>query len=441
MKQYQKLLKTIKEKGVLKSAAREGMPGTMSLFGYQMRFNLQEGFPLITTKKISFKNIVVELLWFLKGDTNIKYLVDNGCNIWNEDAYQFYTKKVNEICKMFDGEPPSNIIHEDIKKSQLRLFTFQEFVEILKNTSHEKLMHEAGYTLGDCGQQYGKLWRNWEGKVKIMGNHYDNPKNCIKRAIELLQEEGYEDNSQTLVELFDCLDSLDTEVQLVESTQIVDQFKELLFGLKNNTMSRRHIITAWNPATLDDMALNACHAFVQFNCRKLSFEQRIEWAKKNINPDLFENLYITELAESDSCPKYYLDCQMYQRSADVVLGVPYNIASYALLTEIISKVCNMIPGEFIHTFGDVHIYENHLEAVEEQLQREPRELPKLNINTEFWQTESGECGIGNLSINGFLEGLKSNDFLRCLLEEDIQLSNYNSHPKLKNETKLFTGLK
>lgn len=385
MKQYHQLLQDIKEKGTLKSAAREGMPGTISLFGYQMRFNLQEGFPLVTTKKISFKNIVVELLWFLKGDTNIKYLVDNGCNIWNEDAYNYY-RKINK------DKLPIELLGDTINnEGNLDLLTFQEFIIIIKVRNFDNLPSYNKYTLGDCGQQYGKLWRSWEPS-------FDN-------------------------------------------VWGIDQLKELLDGLKNNPMGRRHIITAWNPATLNDMALNACHAFVQFNCRKLSFEQRIEWAKKNINPDLFENLYITELAESESCPKYYLDCQMYQRSADVVLGVPYNIASYALLTEIIAEVCNMIPGEFIHTFGDVHIYENHLDAVEEQLQREPRELPKLNINTEFWQTESGECGIGNLSVNGFLEGLKSNDFLKCLLEEDIQLSNYNPHPKLENETKLFTGLK
>jgi len=408
MKQYLDLLREIKERGLYKEPARENMPGTYSLFGYQMRFNLQEGFPLLTTKKVSFKNIVVELLWFLRGDTNIKYLVDNGCNIWNEDAYNYY-RKINK------GKLPIELLGDTINnEGNLDLLTFQEFITIIKVRNFDNLPSYNKYTLGDCGMQYGKLWRDWQVDKEVFSH-----------SIQDSGEEG--------------LGSIITK-DIYKKQDNIDQFKELLVGLKNNPMGRRHIITAWNPATLNDMALNACHAFVQFNCRKLSFEQRIEWAKKNINPDLFENLYITELAESESCPKYYLDCQMYQRSADSVLGVPYNIASYALLTEIISKVCNMIPGEFIHTFGDVHIYENHLGAVKEQLEREPRKLPKLNINTEFWQTESGECGIGNLSINGFLEGLKSDDFLRCLIEEDIQLSNYNPHPKLTNKTNLSTGI-
>lgn len=432
MKQYLELLKIIKEKGSYKEPARENMPGTYSLFGYQFRHNLQEGFPLLTTKKVSFNNIVVELLWFMKGDTNIKFLIDKGCNIWNEDAYNYYLKK----CK---GKLPIELLGDVVNKDgNLDLLTFDEFVTILKVREFDKLPRYNNYILGDCGMQYGKLWRDWEGKSYEMENHYDNPKSCIQRAIDLLKEEGYQNKSQTLVELTDSLDSLNSEVKLIENVKSIDQFKELLYGLKNNPMSRRHIITAWNPATLDDMALNACHAFVQFNCRKLTFEQRIDWAKKNINPDLFENLYITELAKSEQCPKYYLDCQLYQRSADVFLGVPYNIASYALLTEILCKVLNMMPGDYVHTFGDVHIYENHLDSVEEQLKRESTKLPTLNINTEFWQTETGECGIGNLSINGFLKGLESDDFLRCLLE-DVQLESYNPQPTIK--AKLSTGLK
>lgn len=415
MKQYHQLLQDIKEKGVLKSAAREGMPGTLSLFGYQMRFNLQEGFPLVTTKKISFKNIVVELLWFLKGDTNIKYLVDNGCNIWNEDAYNYYLK----VCK---GKLPIELLGDTLdENSNLTLLTFEEFVTILKVRSYNKLPKYNNYTLGDCGKQYGWLWRSWDKEPISLEDR-------IKYVMEGKTPLPVELENLAITEA-----AYDPE-QTPQYTKSFDQLKELLSGLKNNPMGRRHIITAWNPATLDDMALNACHAFVQFNCRPLNEQQRNDIASKDI-------YYTTSELDELNIPKYYLDCQMYQRSADVVLGVPYNIASYALLTEIIAEICNMIPGDFIHTFGDVHIYENHLDAVDEQLQRECRELPKLNINTEFWQTESGECGIGNLSANGFLEGLKSDNFLRCLLEEDIQLSNYNPHPKLKNETKLFTGLK
>lgn len=294
------------------------------------------------------------------------------------------------------------------------MLEYKDFILAIKEGKFNQLkrFEKENYTLGDCGKQYGWLWRNWKSQP-IFGDGKNNE----------IVEQGN---------------------RYISGQVQIDQLKELIKGLKNNPMSRRHIITAWNPATLDDMALNACHAFVQFNCRPIPWEEKLEMAKRHLNVDM-ENLAITEAAAGNSnfgpIPQYYLDCQLYQRSADVVLGVPYNIASYALLTEIIAKICNMIPGEFIHTFGDVHIYENHLDAVEEQLKRECRELPKLNINTEFWQTESGECGVGNLLIDGFLEGLESNDFLKCLLEDDIQLLNYNPHPKLENETKLFTGLK
>jgi thymidylate synthase len=378
MKQYIELLQAIKSKGTKKGEARENMPNTLSLFGYQNRYDLSEGFPLVTTKKVNFKHIVTELLWFLKGDTNVKFLIDNGCNIWNQDAYNYYLKK----CKRKLHPPMS----------------FSEFSDCVIRNNIEQNTLWNDYILGDAGKQYGWLWRNWEKSV-----------------------------AKTLY----------------PELQPIDQFKDLLKGLKTNPMGRRHIITAWNPATLDDMALNACHSFVQFNCRPIPWEEKLEMAKRHPNVDM-ENLAITEAAAGNPnfgpIPQYYLDCQLYQRSADAVLGVPYNIASYALLTEILSKICNMIPGEFIHTFGDVHIYSNHMEAVEEQLQREPRPLPTLNINTEFWPTENGSCGEGLLSIDGFLEGLNNPYFIKCLIEEDIQLINYNPHPKLKAETKLSTGL-
>jgi len=393
MKKYLDLLETILENGILKEEARTGMPNTISIFGEQLRFDLSEGFPLLTTKPMFFRGIVVELLWFMKGDTNIKFLVDNRCNIWNEDAYNYYLKKCKESYFIMD---------QSIEEGPDGFYPlcFDMFIEEIKNTEGVvTCLKDKNYTFGDCGEQYGKLWRKWS-----KGNQYE------------------------------------FEGEFTPSEE-VDQLKELLEGLEKNPMSRRHIITAWNPATLDDMALNACHVLVQFNCRPLTWEQKLEWAKRNINPDYFENLYITELASSDRCPKYYLDCQLYQRSADVVLGVPFNIASYALLTMIISKVVNMVPGDFIHTFGDVHIYESHIEAVKEQIQRKPMELSKLNINTEFWATESGSCGEGKLSVKRFLDDLKDSNFIKCLIEQDIQLESYVSHPKLENPTELFTGLK
>lgn len=363
MKQYLELLEKIQRKGTYKPAARTNMPGTLSLFGEQMRFNLQEGFPMVTTKKVSFKNIVVELLWFLKGDTNIKYLVDNGCNIWNEDAYNYYKK----VSKEYDGVLPS----------------LEEFIQEVKTGTRESNL--PNYTYGDCGKQYGWLWRNWENPFIEYGNYVAN--------------------------------------------NAIDQLKDLIEGLKANPMSRRHVITAWNPTTLDDMALNACHAFVQFNCRPKTY-----YNTDKIFEELGLDLRGSEVEQAvinNNLPKYYIDCQLYQRSADVVLGVPYNIASYALLTEIIAKICNMIPGEFVHTFGDVHIYENHLEGVKEQLEREPKFLPTLKISEEWLDFDT-------------INLLKSSEHLTALfhstLLSDFSLENYNPHPKLKAETKLSTGL-
>ena len=271
MKQYLDLVKHVLEKGELK-ADRTGT-GTKSVFGYQMRFDLSEGFPMVTTKKLHLKSIIHELLWFLKGDTNIKYLKDNGVNIWNAWA-------------------DSN---------------------------------------GDLGPVYGFQWRNWNN-------------------------DG------------------------------IDQISNLINDLKNNPSSRRHLISAWNPSVLPDTsksfetnvasgkaALPPCHAFFQFHV---------------INGKL--------------------SCQLYQRSANIFLGVPFNIASYSLLTLMIAQVCNLEAGDFIHTFGDAHIYSNHFEQMKLQLAREPRNLPTIKINSE----------VNNIFDFKF---------------EDFTLENYDPHPHIKGK--------
>lgn len=259
MQQYLDLLQHILNNGVQKND-RTGT-GTISSFGYQMRFNLKDGFPLVTTKKLHVKSIIHELLWFLRGETNIAYLKENGVRIWDEWA---------------DGN-------------------------------------------GELGPVYGKQWRSWEGA-----------------------------NGKT-----------------------VDQVSELIGQIKNNPDSRRLIISAWNVADLPEMALMPCHTLFQF--------------------------YVAEGK---------LSCQLYQRSADVFLGVPFNIASYSLLTMMIAQVCNLEPGEFIHTFGDVHIYNNHLEQVHLQLSRKPLPLPTMKLNAE----------VKNIF-----------DFKY----EDFSLENYQFHPPIK----------
>jgi thymidylate synthase len=242
MQQYHQLLQHILDNGVLKND-RTGT-GTLSCFGYQMRFNLNDGFPLVTTKKLHIKSIIHELLWFLNGDTNIKYLNENGVKIWDEWA--------NEN--------------------------------------------------GDLGPVYGKQWRSWENR-----------------------------NGET-----------------------IDQIAEAIHQLKTNPDSRRIIVNAWNVGELKQMALTPCHALFQF--------------------------YTTPSTQQGG--KLKLSCQLYQRSADVFLGVPFNIASYALLTIMVAQVCDMEVGEFIHSFGDVHLYTNHIEQAKLQLTRIPYGLPTLKINTQ-----------------------------------------------------------
>jgi len=259
MQQYLNLLQHILDNGVEKSD-RTGT-GTISTFGYQMRFNLQEGFPLVTTKKVHLKSIIHELLWFLKGETNIAYLKENNVSIWNEWADEN----------------------------------------------------------GELGPVYGKQWRSWEGP----------------------------------------------------NGQVIDQITDVIKQIKKNPDSRRLIVNAWNVADLPNMALMPCHTMFQF--------------------------YVANNK---------LSCQLYQRSADVFLGVPFNIASYALLTMMIAQVCELELGEFIHTFGDVHIYTNHLEQVHTQLSRQPYPLPSMKLNPE----------VKNIF-----------DFKY----EDFTLENYQSHPAIK----------
>lgn len=333
MKQYLDLITAIEENGTFKPAARANMPGTQSLFGHQFRVDLQRGFPLLTTKKINFNNIAIELQWFLRGDTNIKYLVDRGFNMWNQDAFNYYCAKMKGSSK------------EDMALS------FESFIKFIKTDSKdltdEDKQHlpdcmpsDDSYVLGDCGFQYGKVWRDWES------NEYQ------------LDEQG---------------DPM--------SYKHVDQLQRVVDSLRKAPQGRRHLVTAIDPAHDEDLALYWCHSLFQFNARPLSYEERIQQlydlgATWEIGKD--EEYYARQFSKWN-VPTYFLDCQLYQRSADTFLGVPYNIASYAALTHLIAAMVGMIPGHYIHTFGDVHIYENHQKAIETQKPRAPFQLPKLEI--------------------------------------------------------------
>jgi thymidylate synthase len=359
-KQYQSLLQDILDNGVSKKD-RTGT-GTISVFGRQIRHKMSEGFPLLTTKKMPFRLIATELLWFLRGDTNIKYLVDNDCHIWDGDAYNNYSSNVQP------WEP-----HLDKNQFVERIKTIDEFAK----------------TWGDLGPVYGAGWRNWDG---------------------------------------------------------IDQIQELINTLKTNPDSRRMLVSAWNVGELDQMVLPPCHYGFQVYTRELSASERItykntkqinlldsnelfDFIKSNVSIDLDNEVH--KECDKFNIPTRAISLMWNQRSVDTFLGLPFNIASYGLLLEIIAKTVNMVPDELIGNLGDTHLYLNHIEQAKEQIGREPFELPTLNINTEFWPTESGECGIGLLDAIKIFNSFTNDNFCKCLLEEDIQLSNYRSHEKIK----------
>jgi len=336
-KQYTDLLQDILDNGVPKSD-RTGT-GTLSVFGRQIRHKMSDGFPLLTTKKMPFKTITTELLWFLRGDTNIKFLVDNGCNIWTGDAYKNYINN-----PAYKAESVADLMSSQAGQL-VKCSTQEEFVEKIKTDD------EFAKKWGDLGPIYGKQWRNWGGYFS----------------------KGHAKKDGTLGVEFPG----------------IDQIANLINGLKTTPDSRRLMVSSWNVGELDQMVLPPCH----FSWQCYSHEKD---------------------------GKRYLSLAWNQRSCDVGLGIPFNIASYGLLLEIIAKEVNMVPYELIGNLGDCHIYNNHIEGIKEQLMREPFELSTLNINTEFWQTESGECGVGCLKTN--LMGFEIDDFT---------LENYQSHPSIK----------
>ena len=308
MEQYLQLCKHILDQGTWKED-RTGT-GTKSVFGYQMRFDLQKGFPLLTTKRTHFKLIRSELLWFLKGDTNVKTLIADQNYIWNEWAFEKWVKS-----EAYTGPDMTNFGIRAAKDE-----AFNRIYQAEMKQFNERILQDDEFAAqyGDLGPVYGKQWRSWPD-----------------------QQGG-----------------------------TIDQIEQVIHMIKTNPDSRRLIVSAWNPAEVEHMALPPCHTLFQF--------------------------YVADGK---------LSCQLYQRSADVFLGVPFNIASYALLTHLIAKECGLQVGEFVHTLGDAHIYSNHFEQVNEQLGREPRTLPTL------WMNE--EKSIFDMTI------------------DDIKAEGYTPHPPIK----------
>ena len=351
MKEYQEVLQDILDNGREKESGRENMPNTIGLSHATILMkNVSENFPLLTTKRMFWKGIVCELLWFLRGETNIKYLVDNNVNIWNGDAYRWYLKY--------------NKNHTD----DVTPMTMEEFVETIKTTLCDvPWFSESEYRLGDLGKVYGHQWRNQNG---------------------------------------------------------VDQVQDVFDDLKKNPYGRYKIIDGWNKRDFPEMALPPCHLLYQFIVRPMTIEERVALFanKEGQTYEEFKGNWNTEEEwvrdmDFNGLPKYYLDLNMYQRSCDTFLGVPFNIASMSLLLILVAEANNMIAGDSFWIGGDTHLYVSHLDAVREQLSRTPTKLPKVVIARRV-ETLGDVC---NLTTN------------------DIILKDYESQDSIKAE--LFTGLK
>jgi thymidylate synthase len=339
-KQYQSLLQDILDNGV-KKQDRTGT-GTISVFGRQIRHKMSEGFPLLTTKKMPFKTIVTELIWFLRGDTNIKYLVDNGCNIWNGDAYQAYIKRYNK------GEYVGKTkLLENSKKNRTLTepFTKEEFIEKIKTDD------EFAYKWGDLGPVYGAQWRSW---------HW--------RSEPFLPEEKY------------MIYTTEDKPVTWSREKYIDQIANLINDLKTNPDSRRLMVNAWNVGELDSMVLPPCHYGFQVYTKELDETERVILMDKKLG--VTENLpqyYTEDDMIKHNIPTRAISLMWNQRSVDTFLGLPFNIASYGLLLEIIAKEVNMVPDELIGNLGDTHLYLNHIEQAKEQIGRKytPDERSKM----------------------------------------------------------------
>jgi len=349
-KQYQALLQDILDNGVEKQD-RTGT-GTRSLFGAQIRHNMQEGFPLLTTKKMPFKTITTELLWFLRGDTNIKYLVDNNCHIWDGDAYKRYS-----AFSSLSG--------------QIKSLSQVEFIEAIKTDD------EFAEEWGELGPIYGKQWRNWTTEV-------------------------FEKDEESK--------------KVLHATKEIDQIQNLINDLKTNPDSRRLMVNAWNVGEIDQMTLPPCHYGFQVWTRELSIDERRKLIMKGIEVESSAKWTESQLEDCKlqldefNIQTRAISLMWNQRSVDTFLGLPFNIASYGLLLEMIAKEVNMIPDELIGNLGDVHLYSNHIEQAKEQIYREPMKLPNILFKDH---------------LNDF------DSIIDILRPKDFILDGYQSHPSIK----------
>lgn len=345
-KQYLELLQYIIDNGVEKKD-RTGT-GTISIFDYSMRFNMSEGFPLLTSKKMFTKAVIVELMWFLRGDTNIKYLVDNGCNIWNGDAYKNYEKynKFNSNPEWLKRVPLENGYYG------AELYNIEEFVEKIKTDD------EFASKWGELGPVYGKQWRGWNGVDRDSFFNSDNLDDSNKDARHGM---FYKESN-------------------------IDQIQNLINNLRENPDSRRLIVNAWNVSEIDEMILPPCHYGFQCYTTELSYKERYKiWFSNNYETGFeYNDEVVIDFKNEywEPTPTRKLDLKFTMRSCDVPLGIPFNIASYGFLLHLLAREVNMIPGDLIFSGGDCHIYLNQLDGVHEQIKRETFELPRLVLKNK-----------------------------------------------------------
>ena len=401
-KKYQDLLQDILDTGVTKMD-RTGT-GTLSVFGRQIRHKMSEGFPLLTTKKMYFKGIVTELLWFLRGDTNIKYLVDNDCHIWDGDAYKNWCRQFEVDPNNFDAEEVAKghndqcwgypiLDHvkptsKEYKRGQINAYLEGKAEKPFFYLSQEEFINkiktddEFAKKWGDLGPVYGKQWRSW---AKFSEKVYT-------REIREVPEGGRFPETRN--------------VNWVGGSEVVyiDQIANSIHLLKTDPDSRRNRVNSWNVGELDQMILPPCHTDFQFFTRELRTPERMDWLNKMNNSDQrYRNVTMDEL----NVPTRSISLMFNMRSNDVPLGLPFNLASYGLLLQIIAKEVNMVPDELIASLGDVHIYVNQIDGVKEQLTREPYKLPTLVMVTN--------------------PELKFDEYVY----DNFKLVNYQSHPSIK----------
>jgi thymidylate synthase len=454
---YQNLLKDILENGVKKNT-RNGE--VLSIFGRQIRHKMSDGFPLLTTKKMYMKGIITELLWFLRGDTSIKYLVDNGCHIWDGDAYKNWCKQFEVDPNNFNGEEVAKghndqcwgypiLDHvkptsKEYKRGQINAYlegkaerpffylTQEEFINKIKTDD------EFAKKWGDLGPIYGKQWRSWGGKNTTLVDIGSVSKKNIDKVIEAAKNK--EDVSRY-------------GAHIKQQNNSIDQIQNLINDLKTNPDSRRLLVSAWNPSDLDSCVLPPCHYGFQVYTRELTYEERRKLFEEKTNLKTTYILSVRETLDKFQIPTRAISLMWNQRSVDTFLGLPFNIASYGLLLEIIAKEVNMVPDELIGNLGDTHLYLNHIEQAKEQIGRELSLDERIDLASADIHFDPFDFGVGMISAehshkvcddygiptrtrepfplptlrisSGPLDDIAHHEIM------DFDILNYQSHPSIK----------